>query len=547
MKQREAIEQWVDALGLNRDNNDKAESFGDRKYKFSLYLLNQDGNYIKLRKGSIHELKIEDDVMSWFHRGHLTILNPGDIIERSEEISTGDDIRSEKVKVVPYKFRGDCRDLIYLAFEPHIDVGEEGESMTDTIDSPSYTMKFLFTVYATEDVVSPEGRSKKLQKMYFHDYRYQLLREKNLYYSTAKSLSKAGKVTARSTPVGQQSNTTRSKATGEIIQDILRMALPGSDTKKQFSTDWNIGAESKFYTSPANFKAIDDLNYILDRHVSTSDYGKQPCIFRLERQTERWHLLPVEEYFRRTKIGILPGVLQTEHFILSNDSETENVKIPPEKKTFGMGVRTANTNYHFPDISVIDDYNFSEINGVDCQEILNSVISHDKSIADKRFNISVQGSNIGNVRDEFQKRFVNYTFGGEGGHGSTSWISDTSRNKNYNFQVQYNDHPETTKNNLLLAAFLLGNTIQFQSQGETSRRAGVWIAIDRNTNYIDSSYESKILGQYFVTRVTHTITPTGEYKNNIMGVKPYFYRDEQFDNVDLWEKNTNLMPEDSNV
>lgn len=547
MKQREAIEQWVAALGLNRDNNDKAESFGDRKYKFSLYLLNQDGNYIKLRKGSIHELKIEDDVMSWFHQGYLTISNPGDIIERSEEVSTGDDIRSEKVKVVPYKFRGDCRDLIYLAFEPHIDVGEEGESMSDTIDSPSYTMKFLFTVYATEDVVSPEGRSKKLQKMYFHDYRYQLLREKNLYYSTGKALSKSGKVTDTSTPVGQRSNTERSKPTGEIIQDILRIALPGSDTEQQFSLDWNIGAGAEFYTSPANFKAIDDLNYILDRHVSTSDYGKQPCIFRLERQTEKWHLLPVEEYFRRTKIGILPGVLQTEHFILSNDSETNNVKIPPEKKTFGMGVRTANTNYHFPDISIIDDYNFSEINGVDCQEILNSVISHDKSISDKRFNISVQGSNIGNVREEFQKKFVNYTFGGEGGHGATSWISDTSRNKNYNFQVQYNDHPEVSRNNLLLAAFLLGNTIQFQSQGETSRRAGVWIALDRNTNYIDSSYESKILGQYFVTRVTHTITSTGEYKNNIMGVKPYFYRDEQFDNEDIWERDTNKMPEDANV
>ena len=49
----------------------------------------------------------------------------------------------------------------------------------------------------------------------------------------------------------------------------------------------------------------------------------------------------------------------------------------------------------------------------------------------------------------------------------------------------------------------------------------------------------KVLGQYFVTRVTHRITSTGEYTNRIIGVKPYVYQDLRFDTGDIFEKNTN--------
>jgi hypothetical protein len=542
MKQREVIENWVNLLGLDQDSPDRVESFGDRKYKFGLYLLNQDGNALKLRKGAIHELVIEDDIMNWFHAGHVTVSNPDDILERVTEISTGDGPQSEKIKANPYRYRGDCRDLLYLTFEPHIAPGDPGETLVTEIDSSTYTIKFLFSIYATEDVVSPNGRKNKLQKMYFHDYRYQLLREKNLYYSTAKMRRPFGRNTRESISPAQLNNSSRSKPTGEIMQDILKMALPTNDTTNLFSFHWNFGGNEEFYTSPSNFKAIDDLNYILDRHISTSDYDNQPCLLRLQRHTERWNLLPVGEFFKRSKHGILPGVLQTEHFLISNDSETEDVKIPPGAKTFGMGIKTLDVNYHFPDISVIDDYIFSEVNGVDCQEILNSVISHKHSVGDKQFNISLSDNNVKNIHEKFQSLFIDHTFGGEKGHGATAWLSDSSREKNFNFNVQYTSRPKSTRNNLLLAAFLLGNTIQFQSTGETSRRAGVWIAVDRGTNYIDSDYESKVLGQYFVTRVLHIITPSGEYKNDIMGVKPYFYRDMSFRTEDLFEKNTNEIP-----
>ena len=154
MKHREFIEEWVNVLGLDHENNAKIEQFDDRKYRFSLYLLNQDGFAIKLRKGSITELFIEDNIMNWFHTGSVTVLNPDDIIERAESIFLGDSINDEPVTTVPYRFRGDCRDLLLLTFEPHIDPGDVGEVIPETLNSMVYTIKFLFTIYATEDIIS---------------------------------------------------------------------------------------------------------------------------------------------------------------------------------------------------------------------------------------------------------------------------------------------------------------------------------------------------------------------------------------------------------
>lgn len=548
MKNREFIEQWVTTLGLDHENTAKIEQFDDRKYRFSLYLLNQDGYAIKLRKGAIHELYIEDNIMDWFHHGHVTMLNPDDIMERAESIFLGDSINDQAVATVPYRFRGDCRDLLLLTFEPHIDPGQPGESVPEALDNMVYTMKFLFTIYATEDVLSESGRRDKKQKMYFHDYRYQMLREKNIYYSTARNPATGGSHTKTTTPVTQMNDTNRAKPTGEIIQDIIRTALLPTDTQDLFSYHWNWGGTNLFYTSPSNFKAIDDLNYIMDRHVSTSDYEYQPCLFKLQRYTERWELLPVTEYFIRSKDGLFPGVYQSEYFLLSNDSEPDKVTVPPERKTFGRSVKTPMNNYHFPDVSVVDDYIFSEMNGVDCQETLNSVIVHRYDEGNKLFSIDVTDNNISNIQSKFQELYINHTFGGSGGHGVSSWLSDTSRSMNFNFNVKSSwtsnvDASRTVaRNKMLLGAFLLGNTIQFDARGETSRRSGVWIAIDRDTNYIDNAYEMKVLGQYFVTRVTHTITSTGEYNNNIMGVKPYFYQELSFKTEDLFMKNTDMTP-----
>lgn len=554
------IERWVDLLGLNRENPGRIEQFDDRRYRFSLFLLNQDGAALRIRKGSIEELYIEDNIMDWFHHGYMLMLNPNDVIERAESVYIGADDTTDqsRVETRPYRFRGDGRDLMLLTFEPYIESKDDEKSINTNMNNAVYTMKFLFTIYATEDVISEQGRLQKAQKMYFHDYRYQILREKNLYYSTAKNLETAGVNTKITTPITHRNNTDRSKPTGEIIQDILKSSMLSNDTYNMFSTHWDFGSNNMFYTSPSNFKAIDDLEYILDRHTSVED--GHPCLFRLQRFTERWELLPLQEYFRRSRQELedgttAPGVYQSEFFLLSNDSEPPDAnKTPaPRRKTFGRDIQSPVINYHFPDLSVIDDYIFSEMNGSDCQEILNSVITHRYSEGDKQFGVDLFDHNISNVSSLFQSGYVSNMFGFDkklldntASAGALSWLTDTSRSQNFNFRVESSWTPDKShslsvgRNKLLLSAFLLGNTIQFTVRGETSRRAGVWIAVDRDTNYVDNEYEKKVLGQYFVTRVTHKITKSGEYQNTVMGVKPYFTQapDRPLNINDAFMKNT---------
>jgi hypothetical protein len=534
----------IDSLNLDVGNPKRIEQFDDRRFQFGVYLINPDSRAIKIRKGFIDELIIEDDILDWFHKGTMTFKNPDDIIERVSSQMASDTPRSDTVDIRSYRFRGDARDMLYIQMEPHL-ASDEHEVPEEKIGSMVHSMRFLFTIYAIEDITPSDVKKDKLQKVYFHDYRLQMLREKNLYYSTAKNIQQAsGAHVDRQTHVNHLSDTDRAKNTGEIIQDLLGAALLTEDTKGLFSTHWEFGDNKMFYTSPAGHKAIDDINYVLDRHVSSGGNNNQPCILKLQRYTERWELLPITKYFSRALDDNKgPGPYQSEYFTLSFDSEADPNEIPPASKTFGGDRSSPMINYHFPDISVIDSYVFNEINGVDCQEILNSVAVHRYDESSKKFSVDLNEGNLLNVYNQFQSMFINHTFGGDGGHGYTSWLPDSTRNTNLNISVESSWTPDKTaslsvgRNKKLLAAFLLGNSIQFNSKGNTARRSGVWIAIDRSNNYIDSDYESKVLGQYFVTRVTHRITAQG-YTNTILGIKPFMYDtpDERFNIIDIFGK-----------
>ena len=64
----------------------------------------------------------------------------------------------------------------------------------------------------------------------------------------------------------------------------------------------------------------------------------------------------------------------------------------------------------------------------------------------------------------------------------------------------------------------LNTTIQFSVRGLTHRKSGHFISISKSTDYYDSEYESKLQGQWLLTKVEHRFTKDS-YTNNIFGVK----------------------------
>lgn len=529
----EYFEKIIDSYAVDYGNPTSVEQFDNRQMKFSVYLLNQDGRIVKIRKGSIEELVINDDILEWFHTGHIIFDNPHDILERgllTMESDTGN-INNH----LTYKFRGDGRDFIYIYLEPSLTNEIQTSKPNSKLQSNTHTMKLLMTVYAIEDIEDQRGKNFKKQKLYLHDYRLQQLREKNLYYSTAKNIT--GEL------IGQKNNRDRSKRTGEIIQDIIGAGLTTPDTTGLFSKHWDFGGTSLFYTSPSNNKAIDDLNYILDRHVSSGEQSYSPCILKLQRNTERWELLPLATYFDRAHDNNTPGVYQSEHYKLSSELNLHQTGqgIPTGSKTFPEYLgHSASINYHIPDTSIIEDYNFSEMSGVDCREILTSSIVHRYNDATKTFYIDVADGNMRMVHGLYQSLYTS-KMKGDSGIGYPSWFSDSTRDSNLNINVLDSWSADKVssltvgRNKKLLAAFLLGNSINFKVKGHPSRKAGVWITMDRAHDYIDNDYESKVLGQYFVTSSQHIITKQG-YRNNIIAAKPYLFSPAGIDTSDLFSK-----------
>ena len=115
------FEDLITHLNLDHGNINSIEHFDDRKFRFGVYLVNQDNRAVKIRKGSIDELVITDDLTEWFHHGHLTFLNPDDVLERAQtRIQNDGENLNATIKTLPYRFRGDGRDLLYIHMEPYI-------------------------------------------------------------------------------------------------------------------------------------------------------------------------------------------------------------------------------------------------------------------------------------------------------------------------------------------------------------------------------------------------------------------------------------------
>ena len=83
------------------------------------------------------------------------------------------------------------------------------------------------------------------------------------------------------------------------------------------------------------------------------------------------------------------------------------------------------------------------------------------------------------------------------------------------------------RNESIKRMLFCGNAIRFVSKGMTNRQTGRLIGIDRQSFYEETDFDSKLLGCYFTTSVVHRITPQG-YLNEMIGVKPYYFKDLNF-------------------
>ena len=496
------------------------EYLDDRAFKFLVYLWNNDERGIKIPRGSIQELVVNDDITRWYQTGHLVFKNPRDAVERVNKKYSG----GSTADVSPMRWRGDGRDYIYIEIDIPI---SEDILNSESLNNEVYTFRFIGSVVDTQDVLgqNPDG---KLKKIYFWDYRQEIMASRSLSWSAAKASKKKEANITNYKSLHLVSDEERSIYTGDAIKDIITKSLQTSKTQPEFETDFSIGGVKTEYVSPANSKASDDLEYMIGEHVHDTK-NREPCLLRCNRYTDKWSLLPLSEYYKRCYIKDkdFPGEFLYDRFYLGDQSNqdevTQNTQRIPENYT--------GTNNAFIDSNIIDDFEFAVPTAQDNNVMFSTTVVHIYDFKQKQFHIRLEESDSQANREYLQKSVLSNTK--TDGEPGTSIVLNNAKKENkivtHTFTNKSSKAGEALagRNPMLKGAVFHGNTIKFSCKGFPSRQAGRFISIDRDTGLADSEFDDKVLGNYLVTNVSHVID--GEsYTNEVVAVKPYTYKTHEY-------------------
>jgi len=185
-------------------------------------------------------------------------------------------------------------------------------------------------------------------------------------------------------------------------------------------------------------------------------------------------------------------------------------------------------------MSEITNYVFSEMPGSDQQTYIVSSPITTYNAKTREFKFFHEKTAITNMYDYFKNTITGTVMGGVDGPHTEFFINNTKKT-NRNVQLLHSTDGDDlgvlikSRNRVMRQALYGGPAILFDIKGSSNRRSGRFISVDRRNPYHENDFDSKLLGQYFITQVTHRINAAG-YTNSIMGSKPYYYNTVEFNN-----------------
>lgn len=506
----------------------------NQEYLFDLMLYNANDEFVRLRNQNITEFVIEDNLSDFFHQGYLIFKNDMDAIENVPYNNNNTNINSfsnfsyiDQDKILPFSFRGDCRDFLIVDIIPKLNQSSN-YNYGDDVDK-IWRLKFVFSIYNTEDILIENQVGTKFKKIYFWDYTYQILREKNSDFSTANFVDRKDAIL--------KDNISRGIKTGTAIKNLLLNVFPKEEGYKTNFDEFDEGYTDLFYSSPTDQKSINDLNYLIDRHVSSPSNNFDFSILRRERFTNNWSFKSLKKYFDNaynknyTNNADAAGDLHIEKFLLGNYSDSESITKNQSRTPISF-----KNNAYLPDYSYIENYKFSPPSGALVQQFLVSKSIHTYNYNEKAFEMDIFENNFDRNLKIYTENYVNSMKGAIGNNPFTSLTHNYYRDFNKNYDADFSPNFESKeqrlylgRNEFLKKALFLNNTLNFTAPGLTLRQAGRFISIDRQTSLPESKFDDKLLGIYFIVNVKH-IFKNSRYKNEITCIKPYLFNNPNNNN-----------------
>ena len=541
-------------------------------YLFKVTLVSVAGNKSRaqdIKPSSIKEFFISDTLNNFYQQGYIILNNQHDVIERdtpdinpynkplyynnagntasSTDPNNPDGATSNSD--AGFLFRGESRDIIRVDIMPRLD-STSVDSLGDDDGQKYFYMNYDFAIYDSEEIVG-NAPGEKYKKLYFWDLYYQLMREKNVQFTTS-TIANTNYSTATIGTTGislpeNADNIDRSISTGIAIKELLKATFPDNEGYPiQFSVnipgientanldqatidsqniDWDIGGTKIFFSSPANFKAIDCLNYLLSRHVSSADSNFDQCFLQLERHNRQFTLKSLTQFFKQAYNASddSPGDIYIETLKIGGNTQ-EDGKSSPE------AYFTPKNGLYFERIGTIKSFSFDNMAGIHAQQKLVSTFVHSYDYQNKQFQIDIQRNGIAQTMKTYQQNYINFMNSSSDEPAFSNFAPGQLRYKNKNvnntFSVTEQDTDQRLangRNEFLYASIFTNNLISFRLPGSTHRQAGTFVGIDRDGAIPASKFDNKLLGIYLIVESKHTFTGN-EYYNDLHCIKVYNFK-----------------------
>lgn len=541
------------------------QKYNDLYHNVDLYLDNT-GNFETIKSSpkryhinpaAVINLQITDTVNDWVVAGELTFLYLTQPPKSVQESKTGQPKQTNITEEAAIKngqmldtfqFRGDGFDILRVMVVPQSTLSTESSIQIDEQDS-RWHLSYLFAIYDIEDInnfPTLDGNSStymKCLKLKFHDVRYQMLRTSNIEYSS--SLPKNKNLTPKfDTDIAKELGVL---PTGEIIKDIFNEVLANPDNGgcEEFKIvpghDWDPGKSEMFYTSPAQFSAEEDVEYVLGHHLSKKELKLDPefsdniaydlCLLHTDRpdqygSIEPLALTPLVNFFEQAgKEASKPGNLQKEHFFLTHLSQEEG-ELKAGFKAPVSSSSSETVDFKTAKYGQITSYSFVDMAAETNSEMFRTTPVYSIDIKKREFNVEFKSNSAKYAKNAISRNYISNLFKQKDVDEQklflpTQHVHKETFNVFPTFSLNGTNKHVRQKNgfhHLLYTGLFQNACIKFKTLGLTWRESGTFIGIDKTEGSVNDDYFNKVCGQWFVVQVDH-VFESQSYVNIIYAVK----------------------------
>jgi len=511
---------------------------GDNNYFFDVFLFNGETK-TGITFASIEELSIVDDLRYFFSYGYMVFNDSNDVLESFNGVDG-------KGSVTPYTFRGDGRDYLQIEIMPQLKPDDDMVSSVSEKDKEEFCLKYIFSIYKIQEELT-EQRGVKYKRLYFWDVDYQFLNEIDSKFSTSEVPLKMEKGTTASVESNTLSDASTNnkkvkntddfkRYTGESIKFLLDKCFNKITTIGfKASKEWDIGGTTLEYHTQSGNKAIDDLQYLLEYHVSDKAYNHVPCILKKIRYTEEYSLIPISVYLQNTVMKSAGGGLASGFAGLLGTSRSLNEDMFLGKMdTTGSGMGTklnfgssnSKNSFNAINYNIIENYSFSKADADIVQKDISTHFVHSYD-PNGFFTCSIKSNNFKNSTTSIFNDNVKNLSDSPNSQMHDILPKNQLREDNNNVQHVYTSGLGTGqdfqklnfgRNKALMASIFKNSAIYFRIKGLTRRKSGTFFNVNRTDNQLANEHDKNLLGKYFTTMVIHEFKK-GSYYNHIYGTK----------------------------